>query len=298
MDQHTHSHNHHSEQLTSVNRAFVIGIVLNLAFVVVEIIMGIVTNSMALLSDAGHNFSDVISLLLALMAFKLSKVKATNNYTYGYKKSTILVALINALLLIFAMGIIAWDATLRLNQMIEIPGKSVAIVAFIGVIINSITAFLFFKSIQSDANVKGAYLHLAADAAVSLAVVVGAIIIYYTQYYWIDSALSFIVVIVIFVSTWKLLKESIRLSLDGVPPNVDLEEIKKVAIETEGVVSINHVHIWALSTTENALTAHLLVNSYENAESLKKELKHKWEHLNVQHATIELEIVSGEDIEC
>lgn len=293
MDQHSHSHNHHSEPLTSINRAFLIGIVLNLTFVVVEIVMGILTNSMALLSDAGHNFSDVISLLLALMAFKLSKVKATKNYTYGFKKSTILVALINALLLIFAMGIISWDAALRLNQVVEIPGTTVAFVAFIGVIINSITAFLFFKSMQSDVNVKGAYLHLAADAAVSLAVVVGAIIIYYTHYYWIDSLLSFIVVIVIFVSTWKLLKESIRLSLDGVPTNVDLEEIKKAAIETKGVVAINHVHIWALSTTENALTAHLLVNSYDQAESLKKELKHKWEHLNVHHATIEFEIDAG-----
>lgn len=290
MEPHAHAHTHDSDILTSINRAFKIGIVLNVGFVVVEVIMGFLTNSMSLLSDAGHNFSDVISLLLALMAFKLSKIKPTKTFTYGYKKSTILVALANALLLIFAMGIITWDAAIRLNQEIEIPGQTVAMVAFIGIIINSVTAYLFFKSRDSDINVKGAYLHLAIDAAVSLAVVIGGVVMFFTHYFWIDSVLSFIVVIVIFVSTWNLLKESIRMSLDAVPSNVNIEKIKSIAEEAQGVLAITHLHIWALSTTENALTAHLQLNDYMNADSIIQNLKHQWKHENVHHATIEISI--------
>lgn len=288
MEQHSHSHNHHSEQLTSINRAFIIGIVLNISFVIVEVIMGFVTNSMSLLSDAGHNFSDVISLLLALIAFKLTDIKPSKHYTYGYKKSTILVALGNALLLIFAMGFITWDALIRLNQEIVIPGQTVAWVAGVGILINSVTAYLFFKSKDSDINIKGAYLHLAVDAAVSLAVVIGGILIYLTHLFWIDSVLSFIVVIVIFVSTWNLLKDSIRLSLDGVPANVDLGKIKKIAENTEGVNFITHIHVWAMSTTENALTAQIQINDYEKADVIIQHLKHEWEHENVHHSTIEV----------
>lgn len=300
MAEHNHDHNH-TPTITSIKRAFVVGIILNALFVLIEAIVGVSTHSLALLTDAGHNLSDVASLALALLAFRLTKVKANNNYTYGFQKSTILVALINAVILLIAIGGITWEATLRINNPEPIQGKTVAIVAFIGIIINSITAFLFFRDKEKDLNVKGAYLHLAADAAVSLGVVIGGIIIYYSNLFWIDSVLSFVIAIVIFVSTWKLLKETIRLSLDGVPHNIDMEKIKLAVEKTDGVKSIHHIHVWAMSTTKNAMTAHLIVeNNLEEKQiaKLKSKIKHDLEHLNVQHATLETESQNCHDENC
>jgi cobalt-zinc-cadmium efflux system protein len=291
-DHHHHDH-HHAPVLTRVNMALVVGIVFNLVFVIVEVACGLYTGSLALLTDAGHNLGDVASLALALIAFRLSRVKASANFTYGYQKTTILVALVNAVILLLAIGGIGWEATHRLLEPgIQTPGKTVAIVAAIGILVNGSTAFLFFKSGSSDLNVKGAYLHLVADALVSLGVVVAGVIMVYTNWWWMDIAVSFIIMAVIFVSTWKLLKHTLRLSLDGVPQEIELEKIRAAMSKVEGVKGVHHIHVWAISTTRNALTAHITLDgltSMQNAEKIKHELRHRLEHLGIQHATLETE---------
>jgi cobalt-zinc-cadmium efflux system protein len=286
-------HNHGKViALTHVNRAFIIGIILNLAYVFIQIIIGFRINSLALLSDAGHNFLDVAALSLSLLAFKLNKAKATNKYTYGFKKSSILVSLLNAVVLLISIGAIGYEAILRFKHPPEMEGLTLAIVAAIGIVINIVSAFMFFRNKEKDMNIKAAFLHLAADALVSIGLVVGGIIIYYTHLYWIDPILSLIVCAVIIVSTWKLLKSSLRLSLDGVPENVKIEEIEKSALKLTGITDIHHIHIWAISTTENAMTAHLvLMNnmSKQDEAKLKQTLRHDLEHLNIHHATLETE---------
>jgi cobalt-zinc-cadmium efflux system protein len=272
-------------------------------FVVIEIIAGFITNSLALFTDAGHNLIDVGSLLLSLLAFRLAKIKPNRNYTYGYKKTTILASLFNAIILLVALGVILWETISRLGKPVEIQGQTVALVAFAGIIINSISAFLFFKDKEKDLNIKGAYLHLLADALVSLGVVIGGILIYFTKSYWIDPVLSFIIVLVILYSTWDLLKNSLKQSLDGVPENVDIQKVTEQVLNMKYVKDFHHIHIWAISTTQNALTGHLVVvNELTNEEILeiRKMIKHKLEHLNIQHTTLEVEFESQscEEREC
>jgi cobalt-zinc-cadmium efflux system protein len=287
-----HNHNHGTTPLTGINRAFVIGIVLNLAYVIIQIIVGLNINSLSLLSDAGHNFLDVAGLALAMLAFKLSNSKATEKYTYGYKKASILISLLNAVILLISIGAIGYEAIFRFKNPEPIPGKTIAIIALIGIIINGVSAFMFFRDKEKDINVKSAFLHLASDALVSLGLVVGGIIIYYTNLYWIDPLLSIIICFVIIASTWSLLKDSLRLSLDGVPENVETEKIKQEILQTKGVKDIHHIHIWAISTTQNALTGHLVIdNTLTNQEitKLKETIKHELEHLNIHHTTLETE---------
>jgi cobalt-zinc-cadmium efflux system protein len=289
---HSHSHTPH---ITNLNKAFIIGIILNLTYVIVQVVIGIRINSLSLLSDAGHNFLDVAGLALAMLAFKLSSSKATDKYTYGYKKSSILISLINAVILLISIGAIGYEAILRLQNPEPLPGRVIALVAFIGIFINGISAFMFFRDKDSDVNVKSAFLHLASDALVSLGLVIGGIIIYYTHLYWIDSILSLIVCFIIVASTWKLLKESLRLSLDGVPESVDLNLIKETVLKINDVKNFQHIHVWAISTTQNAITANLIVSKdLSNIEivALKNKVKHQLQHLNIHHATIET------DFEC
>lgn len=300
-DYREHPHEHHVTSIKNISTAFVVGIVLNLVFVAVEIVAGFLTNSLALLSDAGHNFMDVISLVLAMLAFKLSKIKPSEKYTYGYQKTTIIVALINALLLLVAIGSIGTEATKRIFHSVTTSGDTVSIVAGIGIFINGLTAFLFYRNKEKDLNIKGAYLHLLADALVSIGVVIAGILIYFTHWYWMDIIISYIIIVVIFISTWKLLKNTLRLSLDGVPSNVDLEKIKQEVTKTKGVINIHHIHVWAMSTTTNALTAHIAVEkniTFDELEVLKHDLKHKLEHLNIHHATLETEIGDCENKDC
>jgi cobalt-zinc-cadmium efflux system protein len=290
--QHDHSHHNHPVQLSHINKAFVIGITLNLLFVAVEAITGFITNSLALLSDAGHNLSDVVSLALSLLAFKLAKIKPTSFYTYGYKKSTILVTLVNAVILLIAIGGIGYEAVHRLLEPEPLKGSTVAIVATIGIVINAVTAYLFFKDQEKDLNIKGAYLHMVADALVSLAVVAGGVIIAFTNWYWVDSVMSLLVAVVILRGTWGLLWDSLRLSLDGVPKDIKLEEVKKTALAVSGIVDIHHIHVWPISTTENAMTAHLVVQDElpgKKETSIRKKLLHDLEHLNIRHVTLEVE---------
>lgn len=302
---HSHSGHHHGPaEITKLNKAFIVGIVLNLAYVLIQIIVGLSINSLSLLSDAGHNFLDVAGLALAMLAFKLTGSKATEKYTYGYRKASILISLLNAVVLLISIGAIAYEAAFRFKYPQPLPGITIAIIAAIGIVINGVSAFMFFRDKDSDINVKSAFLHLLSDALVSLGLVAGGIIIYYTKLYWIDPLLSIIICLVIIFSTWRLLRDSLRLSLDGVPDNINVEKIKAAALATKGVLNIHHIHIWAISTTRNALTAHLVLDnliSMEQAQQVKKELVHSFEHLNIHHVTLETERMEDylkEEAEC
>jgi cobalt-zinc-cadmium efflux system protein len=290
--QHVHHHHHHPINLKEVNRAFVIGIILNFTFVIIEVVVGLTIHSLSLLSDAGHNLADVASLSMSLIAIRLVKVKPNERYTYGFKKTTILVALFNASVLLVSIGAIGYAAVHRLFSHNPLPGGTISIVAGIGILINTITALLFLRNKDSDLNIKSAFLHLLSDAIVSAGLVIGGIVIIYTHYFWIDPVLSLVIAAVILVSTWQLLKDSLRLSLDAVPENIDLQKVKTGISKIRGVKDIHHIHIWALSTTENALTAHIVVAKETNMvaiEKIKQEAKHELEHLNIKHATLEIE---------
>jgi len=295
--EHDHSHHDHSHvaTLTSVNSAFIIGIGLNALFVLIEAIYGFSIHSLSLLSDAGHNLADVGSLALSLLAFRLLKVKSSKKYTYGYRKTTILAALFNAMILLLSIGAIAYEAFTRLSHPPALPGKTIAIVAGIGIVINFITAILFLKNKEHDLNVKSAYMHMMADALVSAGIMAGGIIIYYTQLYWIDPVLSIIIVIVILIGTWGLLKESLKLSLDGVPKDIDILDIKNKAEKIDGIKDLHHIHVWAMSTTENAMTAHLVIDKSKAPEqitAIKDNLKHTLQHMDIQHITLETEFAN------
>jgi cobalt-zinc-cadmium efflux system protein len=288
---HGHAH-HHAIELKSVNTAFIIGISLNLAFVVVEAVAGLVVHSLSLLSDAGHNLADVASLGLALFAFRMLKVKSSVHYTYGFKKTTVLVALLNGGVLLVSIGAILYESIQRLITPEPLPGRTISIVAAVGILINGLTALLFFRGRENDLNIRSAFLHLMADAAVSAALVVGGLVIYYTSWYWIDPLLGIAVAMAIVYSTWKLLSDSLRLSLDGVPKGIDLRKVKADVEKIRGVKDFHHIHIWAISTQENALTGHVVLDQkigIEEQEKIKEEIKHQLLHANIQHATLETE---------
>lgn len=294
---HEHSHQHsHAINAESLNKAFIIGIVLNLAFVVIEFAAGFWFDSLALLSDAGHNLSDVVSLVLALLAFRLAKVKANERYTYGYKKSTILVSLLNAVILLVAVGAIVIESIHKLNNPAVVPGGAIAWVAGVGVLINAFTAFLFMKDKEKDLNAKGAYLHMAADTLVSVGVLVAGIVISRTGWYIIDPIIGLIVAVVILISTWNLLHDSLRLTLDGVPTSIDSQKVVKAIRALPGVDDVHHIHIWAISTTENALTAHIVLKQPEGMQEVKHLIRHRLEDFGIGHATLEFE-VPGEHCE-
>ncbi|MGZ3863808.1 MAG: cation diffusion facilitator family transporter [Bacteroidia bacterium] len=299
---HPHHHHHsHAELMTSLNKAFIAGILLNASFVVIEFATGFYTNSLALLSDAGHNLSDVATLALSLLAFRIAKRKATSKYTFGFHKGTILASLANAIILLIAVGSIGWEAIRRFMEPVATEGKVISIVSGIGIFINAASAFLFFRDKEKDLNAKGAYLHLAVDALVSLGVVIAGILISYTGLKWIDPLISLAIMGVVIYSTWGLLTESLKLSLDAVPSTIDSEIIIAEIKKTKGILGVHHVHIWAMSTTKNAMTAHLVVdknlNEKESAE-LKHKLKHQLEHLNIHHSTFETESELCKDEKC
>jgi len=289
MDKHQHAH---ITKLTNINRAFIIGIAINALYVIIEFSAGLYYNSLSLISDAGHNLSDVAALALALLAFRLAKIKANNKFTYGYRKFTILVSLINSVILFTAIGGIIWESIGRLHNPVIVQGVSISIVAAIGIVINAVSAFLFFKDKDSDLNIQGAYLHLMVDAAVSLGVVVSGIFIAIFYIYWLDMVMSLIIVAVIFYSTWNLFKDSLSLTLDGVPKGIDLQKVIAEIKEVEGVIDVHHLHVWAISTSQNAMTAHIIIptnTGMEQLNILKKNIKQELEHVNIQHATLEFE---------
>lgn len=298
---HQEHHHDHTIDLKHVSRLFIVGIALNLIFVVVEFAAGYISNSLALVSDAGHNLSDVASLALALGAFKLLTFKATEKFTYGYRKGSILISLLNAIILLIVVLGIGYEAVFRFFSPQPVKSGIIIWVAAIGIIINSLSALLFLRNKEEDLNIKGAYLHLVVDALVSVGVVLSGVIISFTQWHWIDPVISIIIMVVIIISMWNLLRDSLSLSLDAVPKNIDIESVRKVALKLRGIKEIHHIHVWAISTAENALTAHLVLNesvSQEDISSLKDKFRHELGHLGIQHATIETEIAKCHDSQC
>ncbi|MBC7537612.1 MAG: cation transporter [Bacteriovorax sp.] len=294
---HTHSHGHHHGP-KNYNSAFVIGISLNTIFVIIEAFYGYFSNSLALMADAGHNLSDVAGLLLAWGAIWLATKKPTSNYTFGFRKSSILSALFNAIFLMIAVGIIIWEALHRLWITSLVDSKTVIIVASIGIVINALTAILFFKDKDDDINIKGAYLHMAADALISAGVVISGVIISYTSWNWLDPVVSIIISLIIIYMTWDLLKNSMRLSMDAVPLDIDPFAVKKYLESIEDVTDVHDLHIWAMSTTETALSVHLTVrkHSLENTK-LVRITTHLKDKFKIHHPTIQVELYE-ENFEC
>lgn len=270
-------------------KAFAFGIALNILFVVVEVIFGIAANSSALLADAGHNASDVLGLLFAWIAAWLATLKPTGKYSYGYRKTTILVSILNAVLLFGAVAIIAWESLRKFKNPDPVEGTLMMLVAGVGVIINTITALLFYKGQHTDLNIRGAFLHMAADAAISLGVVIAGLMINLTGLYWIDPVVSMIIVAVIFWGTWHLFADSVNLALDAVPKHISIDEVKNHLLSKTGVKAVSDLHIWAVSTTQVALTAHLIIPDGTDSDfiaELNKEMKEKF---NIVHTTFQIE---------
>ncbi|KEO88026.1 cobalt transporter [Erythrobacter sp. JL475] len=284
-----HDHHGHHHAPVDYGPAFVIGIVLNSAFVAVEATFGFLYDSMALVADAGHNLSDVLSLLLAWAANLAAKRAPSDRYTYGFKSSTILAAIANALLLAFAIGAILFETAHRLFEPSEPQGMVIIIVAGIGVVINTATALLFLRG-QDDLNIRGAYLHMAADALVSVGVVVAGIAILFTGLWWIDPLVSFAIVAMIAWGTWGLAKDSIRLGLLAVPARIDVAEVRAHLAGLEGVSAVHDLHIWPMSTTETALTAHLVMPDGPASDEFLHAIAHDLEdRFGIGHATIQVE---------
>lgn len=286
---HSHSHHHHHESGNRHGKAFAIGIALNITFVAVEVVYGLLANSSALLADAGHNASDVLSLVFAWTAAWMATIKPTGKYTYGLRKTTILVSILNALLLFGAVGFIAWDAIEKLKNPEPVAGAQVMIVAGIGVVINTITALLFMKGQKDDLNIKGAFLHMAADAGVSLGVVIAGLLISFTGLQWIDPLTSFLIIIVILWGTWGLFTDSLKLALDAVPEHIKVEDVRYFLENQQGVTNVHDLHIWAMSTTKVALTAHLIMPGGNN-DAFLADLQEKLEHqFGIGHTTFQIE---------
>ncbi|MDF0752345.1 cation diffusion facilitator family transporter [Marinobacter sp. 71-i] len=287
MHNHSHDHSHH---FNTYNRSFAIAVVLNILFVAIEAVYGVVSGSLALLADAGHNLSDVMGLLMAWVASWLAGRATSYSKTYGLKKTTILAALFNALILIAAVGGIAWEAIQRLTAPAEVAGLTVVVVAGIGVLINGATMMLFLKGQKGDINIRGAFLHMAADTAVSVGVVISGTILMFTNLNWIDPVVSLVIATVIFVGTWQLLKESVNLAVDAVPGGIDPSTVQQRLEKLPGVHSAHHLHIWALSTTENALTVHLVKPDPEGDDQIINDASLMLaKEFNIQHTTIQWE---------
>lgn len=293
-----HNHHHHHHAPKNYNNAFIIGISLNFIFVCIEALYGYFSHSLALMADAGHNLSDVAGLLLAWGAFWLVGRKPTSKFTFGLRKSTILSALFNSLFLLMAVGIIIWEAVHRILSPDIIEAKTVIIVAAIGIVINTLTALLFFKDKDDDMNIKGAYLHMAADALISLGVVVSAVVISYTSWFWLDPVVSIIIALIIIYGTWDLLKGSIKLSMDAVPEEINPKEVKKYLESIEDVTDVHDMHIWGLSTTETALSVHLTVkNNLLDNKKLVQISEYLKKNFKINHPTIQIELYD-KDFEC
>lgn len=294
-DEHDHSHGAgHSHAPKDFGRAFLIGIVLNTAFVIVEAVYGWISGSMALIADAGHNLSDVLALILAWTASVAAKKPPTERFTYGYKSSTILAALANAGLLLIAIGAILYETLHRMAEPAPVQGETMAMVAGIGILINAGTAALFLRG-QHDINIRGAFLHMAADALVSLGVVVAGLAILWTGALWIDPAVSLVIVIVIAWGTWGLLKDSVAMSMLAVPKGISEAEVRGYLTGLPGVESVHDLHIWPMSTTETALTAHLVMPAGHPGDDFLREVTSELEHHHrIGHATVQIEMTRAD----
>ncbi|MDX5430491.1 MAG: cation diffusion facilitator family transporter [Bacteroidota bacterium] len=279
----------HSHSSKNHGKAFGIGIALNTVYVAVEIFYGLSVNSTALLADAGHNASDVLSLVLAWVAIWIADKRPSGKYTYGLRKTTIMASMINGVLIIAAAVLIAWDAIQKFQNPVDIPGNIVMIVAAIGLVVNTGTAFLFYKDQKSDLNIKGAFLHMAADAGVTLGVLLGGLAIKYTGLTWIDPVLGLIIVLVILYSAWGLLSDSVKLALDAVPKGIDQDEVKRFLEKIDCIEEVHDLHIWAMSTTETALTAHLVIPEGHDDQLLYDIREKLHEMFEISHTTLQVE---------
>jgi cobalt-zinc-cadmium efflux system protein len=287
---HGHGHHHHGDPNT-MGRAFAIAIVLNSAFVAIEFFYGFLANSTALMADAGHNLSDVLGLMLAWGAAILAKRAPTGRYTYGLRGSSMLAALFNAMLLMAACGGIAWEAVQQLVHPDPVAGLTVSVVAGVGILINGFSAWLFMSGSKDDINIRGAYLHMAADAAISLGVLVAGVVVRYSGWNWIDPAVSMLIVAFIVYSTWSLLTQSLRMVLAAVPDNVDRAGIEKFLRSRPGVSAVHDLHIWAVSTTETALTAQLVTPAGHPGDDAVDDIsEHLREDFSVQHSTLQIRL--------
>ncbi len=290
MHDHSRDHARHSHAPKDFGFAFALGTALNLGFVAIEAVFGILANSTALLADAGHNLSDVIGLLIAWGAAILAKRPATERFTYGLRSTSILAALGNALLLMLACGAIAWEAVGRFAEPKPVQGMTVIVVAGIGILVNGFTAWLFMAGRKSDLNIRGAYLHMLADAGVSFGVVIAGIAILFTGWLWLDPLVSLVIVAVILGSTWGLLRDSILLALDAVPSHIRLPEVKSCLEGLPGVTRAHHVHVWPMSTNEVALTAHLVMPGGHPGDGFFKAAAHSLhERFGIDHPTLQIE---------
>jgi cobalt-zinc-cadmium efflux system protein len=293
---HAHDEHGHSHAPKDFGREFLIGISLNLGFILLEVVFGLLSDSLALLADAGHNFADVLGLIMAWTAGELAKRVPSPRRTYGWKRATVLAALFNALLLLVGVGAIVWEAINRFSDPPRVEGGTVIWVAALGIVINGATALLFMSGQKQDLNVRGAFLHMAADAAVSAGVMLSGWVILLTNWSWLDPVMSLLVGVVILLGTWELLTDSLNLSLDAVPENVDPAAVRAYLADLPEVSGIHHLHIWALSTTEVALTAHLVKRTPTLDDALlariREELFHRY---NIGHATIQFECAHCEE---
>lgn len=295
-----HDHDHHghghSHAPASFGRAFAVGITLNLGFVVVEAVYGFIAGSMALVADAGHNLSDVLGLVIAWIASVLAARPPSARFTYGFKSSSILAALGNAAFLLVALGAILVETIRRLIEPEPVAGGPVMAVAAVGIVINTVTALMFMRGRKHDINIRGAYLHMAADAAVSAGVVVAGLLITLTGAQWIDPVTSLAIVGIIAVGTWGLLKDSLRMGLHAVPPGIDEQKVRHFLNSLNGVEAVHDLHIWPMSTTETALTAHLVMPGGHPGDNFLHQLAHELEHdFGIGHATVQVETIDGHE---
>ncbi len=287
----SHAHNHaRNHPIANHNRAFAIGLVLNIGFVVVEAATGFIVHSLALIADAGHNLSDVLGLLLAWGASFLVRRPPTPRYTYGLRRSSIFAALLNALVLLCAMGGVAWEAIRSFSDPSPVPGGLVIAVAAVGVAINSATALLFLSGSDRDLNIRGAFLHMAGDAMVSGGVVLSGIAILLTGWLWFDPAVSLIIVVFIVLNTWQLLRDALDMAIDAVPQGIDPLAVREYLAELPGVADIHDLHIWALSTTETALTAHLVIPDGIPGDAFLQQVSEELhDKFDIEHSTLQVE---------
>ena len=302
-DHHGHDHGHdqghglgraHAHIPTNFGPAFALTTALNLGLVVVQVVYGLIADSVALLADAGHNFGDAIGLILAWIAYTLGRVRATERFTYGYRSASILSAFANAVLLLVATGAIVWEALRRITEPPEVAGVTVMVVAGAGVVINGLSAWILMAGQKHDLNIRGAYLHLVADAAVSVGVVLGGAVIVATGWNWVDPAVSLVIAVVIVWGTWSLLRESFELSMQAVPKGIVLAEVRTYLEALPGIAGVHHLHVWAMSTTENALTVHLVFPAGHPGDAFLNQVSDALSHkFRIHHPTIQIEIADG-----
>ena len=293
-----HDHHHHDHRVADFSRAFAVGIALNVGFVIVEVVYGFSANSMALLADAGHNLSDALGLIIAWAGAMMVRVSPSPRFSYGLKKASILSALINSLFLIVAVGAIGSEAIRRLFHPSMTEGRIVIIVAAAGILVNGITAWLFARGREHDINIRGAFLHMATDALVSAAVVFSGCLILWTGQQWVDPVMSLAVAVVILWSSVGLLKESVGMSLMGVPSGIDIDEVQNALGALGGVEEVHDLHVWPLSTTETALTAHLVLPEGSTDELLGRARVMLHDLFKIHHCTLQVERVHQGDTNC